>query len=120
MHTRPEHKGNYFSIELLVLDDQCCPVGDFLNGLSESNRTKIDVLFERLASTGKISNKEKFKKIEGTQKLFEFKSFQIRLICFFTSNKRVVICHALMKKKDKHSSTDLEYAESLRQALGER
>lgn len=120
MHTRSEYKGNHFCIELLVLDDQSCPVGDFLDALSESDRRKIDVLFERLATHGSISNKEKFKKIEGTTKLFEFKSYQIRLICFFASNKRVVICHALIKKKDKHSPKDLEHAEGLRCALGDR
>jgi hypothetical protein len=116
LHTECVYKGNFHSIELLVLDDGSCPVRGFLSALSAKDRTKVDVLFELLASHGRISNKEKFKKIEGTE-LWEFKSFQIRLICFFMKDKRVVICHALTKKQDKHKPKDLVHAENLRKAL---
>lgn len=116
LRTESEHKGNSFSIEVLVLDDGSSPVREFLSSLEQSQRRKIDVLFELLATRGKITNDEKFKKIEGTQ-LFEFKSHQIRLICFFTKDKRVVLCHGLFKKKDKHKPNDLGHAENLRKAL---
>lgn len=113
LRTRCEYRGNQLAIELLVLDNEASPVADFLGQLTEQERGKVDVLFERLGNQGRISNKELFKKIEGT-KLFEFKRHQIRLICFYTSNKRVVICHALRKKQDKHQKRDLDRAEKLR------
>ena len=116
MRTKCEFKGNAFSIDVLVLDDESCPVAEFLIALSQSDRRKVDVLLELLGSKGRISNKEHFKKIEGTD-LFEFKRHQIRLICFFTPEKKVVICHALLKKQDKHRARDLEYAEKLRKSL---
>ena len=116
LDTRCEFQGPLLSIHALMLDDGSSPVRDYLTALSTQDRRKVDVLFERLGHTGKISNKEHFKKIEGTN-LFEFKRHQIRLICFFTPDKRVVICHALTKKQDKHQRNDLDHAESLRKAL---
>lgn len=116
LQTECVYQGNFFSIEVLVLDDGSSPARDFLSSLSSLERTKVDVLFERLASTGKISNSEHFKKIEGTD-LLEFKRHQIRLICFFMKGKRVVICHCVRKKQDKHKPKDLDHAENLRKAL---
>jgi phage-related protein len=113
LRTRCEFRGNQLAIELLVFDNGACPVADFLGQLTGQERRRIDVLFERLGNQGRISNKELFKKLEGT-KLFEFKRHQIRLICFYTPDKRVVICHALRKKQDKHQKRDLDHAETLR------
>jgi mRNA-degrading endonuclease RelE of RelBE toxin-antitoxin system len=101
---------------LLVLDNGTCPVREFLTSLSPADRRKVDVLVELFASRGKIANKEKFKKIEGTN-LFEFKSHQIRLICFFAEGKRLVICRGLIKKKEKHDARDLDNADNLRKAF---
>jgi hypothetical protein len=115
LQTRCLYKGNHFSIRALVLRDGACPVGDFLAALTPKERRKVDVLFEKLATHGIIRNKELFKKIEGTD-LFEFKRFQTRLICFFTADKLVVICHAVMKKKDKHRMEDLDHATGLRKS----
>lgn len=110
MATKLVYGGARFQIELLVSDDGKCQVNEFLEELDASDRRKLDVLFEYLGEQGRISNKEKFKKLEGTDGLYEFKSFQIRLICFYTSDKRVIVCRALKKKRDKHDRTDLDYA----------
>jgi len=47
----------------------------FYDNLDKTDKAKINKLFEVLGDHGKISNKEKFKKIEGTD-FFEFKNFQ--------------------------------------------
>jgi len=112
LRTKCEFTGHRLSIELLVLDNESCPVGEFLLQLTEQERRRIDVLFELLGTTGHIANKEHFKKIEGTD-LFEFKRHQLRFLCFYTADRRVVVCHALRKKKDKHRRRDLEHAAEL-------
>ena len=96
------------------LADGSCPAGDFLDSLDSSERRKLDVLFEILGNSGKISNREKFKKLEGTDKIFEFKCFQIRILCFFTRDRRVMLLFGLRKKKDKYSRQDISRAESYR------
>ncbi len=69
-------------------------------------------LFERLAAVGKIMNREKFRPLGETrnQRLFEFKSFQVRLLGGVRSGGRFVVAHGVTKKKDKHSPQDLEIA----------
>lgn len=120
MGTRVAYTGTKRTIELLCDDDGSCPVGDFLEGLDPRDLRKVDVLFDLMGSKGQISNKEKFKKLEGSDGIFEFKSFQVRLLCFFAPNGRVIVCRGLVKKSDKHSNQDITFAEQRRKKfLGE-
>lgn len=114
---RPESEceGHHFAIHALLHPNGSSPVTEFLSELDEKTRKGIDALFDLLCTTGRIRNKEMFKKIEGTN-LFEFKRFQIRLLCFYTDDKKVVLCHAVVKKKDRHKASDLKLAEQRRQA----
>lgn len=113
MQSKCVYSGNHYSVEVLVLDSGSSPTDGYLSALSDSDRRKVDVLFERLCCHGRISNKEHFRKVEGTD-LFEFKRFQIRLLGFYTRDKRFVICHAVTKKQDKHDRQDLKHAQALR------
>lgn len=69
-------------------------------------------MFNRLASTGKISNVEKFKKLcdMGGHAIWEFKSHQLRFLGGFAPGHHFVVAHAVRKKKDAHSAQDLERA----------
>lgn len=119
MNTKECYCGAKKSIELLSDDDDSSPE-KFVTGLNAKDRKKVDALFELMGERGVISNKEKFKKLEGSDGIFEFKSFQIRLLCFF-HGRRVIICRGLIKKKDRHDKSDISYAESCRKKfLGEQ
>lgn len=109
------YRGSKFSIELLLKGDGSSPVGEFLEALSTSDRKKVDALFNLMGEKGRITNNEKFKKIEGSEKIFEFKSFQVRLLCFFAGSGRLVICRGLIKKKDRHDKQDIQFAEECRE-----
>lgn len=111
MKTKVQYQGTKKQIELLCENDD--DVEQFLAGLTSGDRRKVDVLFERLGDHGVINNTEKFKKLEGTDGVFEFKSFQIRLLCFMHRN-RVIICRSLMKKRDKHDKADITFVEACR------
>lgn len=110
----PEFEGRFHTIVCLELPKGSCPVGEFLDALDQGDRRKLDVLFERLGEHGKISNTEKFKKLAGSEKIFEFKSFQIRILCFFGRDRTVQLAHAVTKKRDKLSPGDLALAEERR------
>lgn len=114
MKRQPEYEGIFFKIQSLVLADGSCPAGSFLDGLDPRERSKLDVLFERLGDHRTISNKEKFRKITDSANIWEFKSFQIRILCFFAPGKIVLLAHALRKKRDKHRSADIAIAEERR------
>lgn len=109
------YRGSKFTIELLLKADGSSPVGDFLASLPASDRKKVDTLFELMGEKGRITNDQKFKKLEGSNKIFEFKSFQVRLLCFFAGSGRLVICRGLIKKRDRHDKQDIQFAESCRE-----
>ena len=117
MKTKGLYQGSKKSV-VIFLDGED-DVESFLDSLTASDRRKLDVLFERMGEFGVLNNREKFKKLEGSDGIFEFKSFQIRLLCFFVGD-RVVICRGLFKKKNKHDKVNIAYAETCRQkCIGE-
>ena len=84
--------------------------------LLDKNKAKVDALFRRLAESGPILNREKFRQLgekAGTKArgLWEFKSFQIRFIGDFRPGGRFIIAHGLdNKKKDNLPKPDIEKA----------
>jgi phage-related protein len=106
----PEYSGSFFTIESVVLADGSCPVGEFLDSMDASDSSKIAVLFTMLGDHRRIHNEQKFRKLTDTE-LWEFKSFQIRILCFFSSDRKVILVHALRKKQDKHRRSDTSIAE---------
>jgi hypothetical protein len=110
----PEFAGQFYSIISLELADGSCPAGDFLDDLPESDRRKMDLLFEKLGCSGRINNKEKFKKLEDSDHIWAFKSFQIRMPCFFAPGKLVLLEFGLFKKRDKYSPQEVQRAEQYR------
>ena len=106
------YDGACYRLEGAVLPDESCEICDFLDGQSESDRQKLRVLFERLGDAGRISNREKFKKVRGD--IWAFKSFQIRIFCFFTKDRRVILLYGLKKKTDKYKPREIDRADQLR------
>jgi mRNA-degrading endonuclease RelE of RelBE toxin-antitoxin system len=109
-----EYTGRHYTIRCLELADGTCPVGEFLDALDPKERRKLDVLFEMLGEQGKISNREKFKRLVDSENIWEFKSFQIRILCFFDRNRVVLLAHPTRKKTNKLSKEDIKRAEDRR------
>ena len=85
------------------------PARDFFDSLDEKDQAKALSLFERLATSGKINNREKFKKVEDG--LWEFKpNKQIRLFGDFRPGGRFLIASGAKKQKWRLSHEDLERA----------
>jgi Gp49-like protein DUF891 len=85
------------------------PAREFYASLGPKDEAKVQALFGRLASKGQITNREKFKRVEGTD-LFELKSHQLRFLGGFRPGGRFLIAHGLWKKKDRLSHSDIEIA----------
>lgn len=84
------------------------PAREFFLAQSGGDRAKLLALFKRLADLGAIGNHEKFKKLEDG--LWEFKSFQLRILGAFRPDSIFLLAHGVRKKKDHHSKADLETA----------
>ena len=90
--------GKFFKIQAIIENDRCY-FKEFYDGLNESDKKKILALLKRIAEEGPINNEEKFKKLEGD--VWEFKSYQIRVLCGFSPGKVVLLTHGFIKKKQK-------------------
>lgn len=115
MPREPEYVGRKFVIQCVELPHESCPAGDFIDGLDESDRTKLDVIYQYLGDHGRLSNKEKFKKIEGSEGIFEIKIYQIRILCFFVPGRRLMLAFGLRKKQDRLRPADIARAERIRE-----
>jgi hypothetical protein len=113
MTREPEYVGAHFTIRCQELQNGACPVGEFLDGLPKSDRRKLDVLFEYLGEHGKITNPEKFKKVEDG--IWEFKSFQIRILCFYAPGRQVMLCNWEIKKRDNLKESTVRTARDRKQ-----
>jgi hypothetical protein len=107
-------KGARLTIVYAVCSDHTRPGEEFYDGLGDGDKAKLNKLFEHLGDHGKISNREKFKKIENTN-FFEFKSFQIRMPCFFRQGRLVIITHGFRKKDDKIPPAEIRRAERIKE-----
>ena len=107
-------------IEAVVLDDGSCPAEEFLDQLSDSETAKMQALFDLFVRKfpGNLSD-QKFKRIEGTD-LFEFKSFQIRMPCFFFPGGRVLLTYGLKKKADSLRPRDIRKAQDIKSVFERR
>ncbi len=85
------------------------PGYDFVNSLSEPDQAKLLHLFKMFGDHGRISNPEHFKKIEGTE-FFEFKSFQIRMPCYYAPGRLLVVTHGFLKKRGRTPSPEIARA----------
>lgn len=107
--------GRKLSIEFAIRANGSMPAKDFFDtDLTETERQKFKPPMMRLADDGRVANEERFKKVEGTKGLWEFKLHQIRILGFYSTRGSFVLTHGLRKKKDRLSKSDIEVAETIR------
>jgi hypothetical protein len=113
--------GARVGIEAVVLADGSCPAEVFLDALGPADAAKLMALFDLFVRRfPQPMSREKFKKIEGTAGLFEFKSFQIRLPCFFRPGGRLLLTHGLIKKADRLPPQEIARAHAIQAAYEEQ
>jgi len=67
-------------------------------------------LLKRTADFGLPKNTEKFKSLKGSG-IYEFKSYQVRILCFFDREKVIILTHGFIKKRDKAPRREITKAE---------
>lgn len=107
--------GRKLRIEFACRANGTMPAKEFYDGeLSESERRKLNPPIQRLADDGRVANEERFKKVDGTEELWEFKLHQVRIPGFFLPGGRFVLTHGLRKKKDRLPKSEIKLAETIR------
>ena len=109
---RPEYEGQRLTISCMVRPSGQCPAGRFLDDeLTDAERTKGDVIFQRLGDHGQLRNATKFKKVGDD--IWAIKSGQIRIFCFRSAG-RLILAFGLRKKSNRHKPKDIARATSMR------
>jgi hypothetical protein len=107
--------GRKIRIEFAIRANGTMPAKEFYDdNLSESERRKLNPPIQRLADDGRVANEERFKKVEGTDELWEFKLHQVRIPGFYLPGGRFVLTHGLRKKKDRLSMSEIKIAQAIR------
>lgn len=117
--TKGVRDADFYKIRILAVgrrtvDGVSCPVLEFLREQFEvkpDEVSKLAALLEHTARNGPFANETKFKKVEGSNGIFEFKSYQMRLYCFFDSGNLIICTNGAVKKRDKADPADLARAE---------
>lgn len=107
----PEYEGQRLTITCMVRPSGQCPAGRFLDELADAERTRVDVIFQRLGDHGQLRNTTKFKKLGGD--IWAIKSGQIRIFCFW-SGRDLILAFGLRKKSNRHRPKDVARAASMR------
>lgn len=108
------YQGKALRIEFYVSESGDSPAEDWLEAQAESRQQKFAALFAWMGDQGKIWNERKFKHLEGSDQIFEFKSDEGRVLCFFMIGKRLILTHGFTKKGDKTPKGEIERAEVIK------
>jgi phage-related protein len=87
------------------------PGKEFFDALPLQDQAKLMRLFELLGNQGGIYNAEKFKNLK--EGFFEFKSFQIRMLCRFLPGGVVLITHGFRKQRDWTPREEIDRAKKI-------
>jgi len=103
-------RGAMRTIEYAVCANGSSPARGFIESLDERDQRRLDVLFRRMADTGKIFNREQFKQVKG--KIYEFKRYQVRVGCFQVQSSWI-LTHGFVKKSPRWPKSEIERAERI-------
>ena len=102
--------GDWGDIRYARRRDKSMPAKDFYDRLARGDQAKLNNLFERMADHGRISNGQKFKRVEGD--IWEFKSFRIRISCY-QAGRCWHLLHGFEKKGEYWPNGELIRAQNL-------
>ena len=105
-----------FAVEFACRSNGRYPALDFLKGLDIKDSKKLIARIEKFAKTGKLDNKEHFKKLKGESDVIEFKTWGKRIIGYFPNDRTgiVVLTNGFDKKKDKTNPNEVTRCNQIR------
>jgi len=105
------YRGRQFNVCALVVEKHCL-AQEFVDELQELDQKKIFALLKYAGDNGPPRNLEKFRKLEND--IWEFKSFRVRLLCFFDKKQLIILTHGFMKKSRKTPPAEIDKAKRLK------
>lgn len=111
MDTAIIYRGKQYDI-YSVTDGGRSYATDFIKDLQQNDQKKVVALLQRAADHGLPRNEERFHKLKGCD-IYEFKSFQVRLLCFRDKTRLIILTHGFLKKGNSTPKNEIERAVKL-------
>jgi hypothetical protein len=105
-------QGPYGRVAFAETENGKMPAREFFHNLKMSERSKLEALFDRWANTGKIWNKDHFKKIDDN--LFQFKTTNGTRVPCFIEGRTCYLTHGFVKKRWKIPKGQIARANKIR------
>ena len=86
------------------------PAKEFIESMTEKERIKLQLILRMRVDKGRVSNEQKFKKLEGP--IWELKSDKIRVLCF-QDGKCWVLTNGFRKDTRKTRRKYIELAKTI-------
>jgi phage-related protein len=102
-----------WALYALIGDNERCEAQEFIESLRPGDSKRLLAILERTCNDGPPKNVERFAKLEGD--IFEFKSYQDRLPCFYRPGYVIVITHGFKKKRDRTPPKEIARAQRARE-----
>ena len=118
--SRTVYQGSIFMIEFYVKHSGEALAEGWLESQSDAMQAKFAALFAWMGDHGRIVNERKFKHLTGSDQIFEFKTGDGRILCFFFFGRRIILTHGFRKKGDKTPKGEIERAETLKHEFESR
>jgi phage-related protein len=91
--------GSAFRLEWYIDSNGQSEAKEYFEQLPEKQQLKFLFLVKRIGDFGKISNKQQFRN-EG-DKIYAFKPQPDRFLCFFFTDKKIIVTNGFLKKQQK-------------------
>jgi phage-related protein len=104
--------GKKFEVQCAVQQNGISQSYEFLTGLPNPLKAKITAIIKRYAEVGIIREDTKFKKLEGN--LWEFKSFQTRVIMYHCARGVIALTNGFIKKTKRTPQSEIDRANRIK------
>jgi len=104
------YEGKIFGIYAIKKNGRCY-IKDFIDSLNEEQQKKVLALLHSSADNRLPRNIEKFRKVSDN--IWEFKSYQVRILCTFDKGRMILLLNGFIKKQQKTPIEEIKRAERL-------
>lgn len=108
------YSGEHYSVYFHAEKENSSEVYDYFENCDDVTQANLLFLVKRIADTGKIWDKTKFRIEDKANKIYCFKPKKERFFCFFFIGKKIIITSAYSKKRQKLDKRELKKAIDIR------
>jgi hypothetical protein len=109
------YQGEKLQVEFYFTEKGDLPAKEYFDSLDIQPKVKLLALVKYIADNGRLFDETKFRIVEYSQRIYEFKPMAERFFAFFAGGRLIIISNAYRKKGQKVDRRELSRAIALKQ-----